>query len=135
MRPHTSARRLLSMQALGIVAVVALIWSNEYLDLPHLLFGEVATLPRFGEFAVEAVVAIAFGAVVMLTTWQMCRRVAYLESLLLLCASCQRIGVDGEWVSFEQLVAARDHLATTHGICSQCYDAQTTDLAPQAVSR
>lgn len=129
MPPRTPARRMLLLQALGTAALVALIWSNEYLDLPHRLFGEVATVPRVGEFAIEAAIAIAFGAVVMVTSFQMSRRVAYLESLVLLCASCHRIGVDGEWVSLEQLVASRDRVATTHGICADCYEAQAVDLA------
>ena len=70
----------------------------------------------------------AFGAGMMTTSVVMLRRVTYLESLLTLCASCQRIGVGGEWISLEQLVANRDQLATTHGICGDCYEEQASGL-------
>jgi hypothetical protein len=131
----SSPSRTVVLEIAGVAALVALIWADEYLDLPHLLFGEPAVAPRLGEFLLEAAVAVGFGVVMVLTSFVAHRRVAYLESLLTLCAACQRIGVDGEWMPLEQLVEERDHLSTTHGICGECYQLQVADLVPQGAAR
>jgi len=123
---------VVALEAVAILGLLGLIWANEYLDLPHVLFGEPVTVPRLSELVLEGAVVLAFGAGVLATSVIMLRRVAYLESLLILCASCQRIGFGGEWISLEQLVANRDHLATTHGICGDCYEEQTSGLAVSA---
>ena len=123
---------VVALEAVAILGLLGLIWANEYLDLPHLLFDEPVTVPRLSELVLEGAVVLAFGAGMIATSVVMVRRVAYLESLLTLCASCQRISVGGEWISLEQLVANRDHLATTHGICGDCYEEQTSGLAVSA---
>jgi hypothetical protein len=51
------------------------------------------------------------------------RRLAYLESLLTLCASCQRVGDEGRWMGFEVFLESQDSTTTTHGMCPDC---QTT---------
>src|SRR6185295_5223513 len=91
----------LLLEALGFVFVALLIWVNEYLDLPHILLGAPVTG----------------------VSWLTFRRLAYLESLLTLCASCQRVGDEGRWMNFENFVESRDFTETTHGMCPDC---QTT---------
>ena len=88
----------LLLEALGFIFVALLIWVNEYLDLPHLLLGAAVTC----------------------VSWLTFRRLAYLESLLTLCASCQRVGDEGRWMGFEQFVETRDSTKTTHGMCPDC---------------
>ena len=91
----------LLLEALGFIFVALLIWVNEYLDLPHMVLGAAVTG----------------------VSWLTFRRLAYLESLLILCAGCQRVGDEGRWLEFELFVESRDSLETTHGMCPDC---QTT---------
>src|SRR5438046_9182335 len=108
---------------LGFIFVALLIWVNEYLDVSHLVFGSPATPFRSIEVAIESGFVLLLGAAVTGVSWLTFRRLAYLESLLILCASCQRVGDDGRWTGFENFVESRDRLETTHGMCPDC---QTT---------
>lgn len=120
----------LLLEALGFVFVALLIWVNEYLDFPHLLLDAPPTPMRPVEVAIESGFVLLLGAAVTGVSWLTFRRLAYLESLLILCASCQRVGDEGRWMDFEDFVEARDFTETTHGMCPDC---QTT-LGP-ALSR
>jgi hypothetical protein len=117
----------LLLEALAFIFVALLIWVNEYLDLPHLLFGAPTTPWRPVEVAIESGFVCLLGTAVTAVSWLTFRRLAYLESLLTLCASCQRVGDEGRWMPFEIFVSARDRIETTHGMCPDC---QTT-LGPE----
>jgi len=118
----------LLLEALAFVFVALLIWVNEYLDLPHRLFGAAAAPWRPVEVAIESGFVCLLGAAVTAVSWLTFRRLAYLESLLTLCAACQRVSDDGRWMPFENFVASRDRVHTTHGVCPDCFE---HELAPQ----
>ena len=113
----------LLLEALGFIFVALLIWVNEYLDLPHMLLSAPPTPWRPVEVAIESGFVLLLGAAVTGVSWLTFRRLAYLESLLTLCAACQRVGDEGGWMEFELFVESRDSLETTHGMCPDC---QTT---------
>ena len=110
----------LLLEALGFIFVALLIWVNEYLDLPHMLLGAPPTPWRPIEVAIESGFVLLLGTAVTGVSWLTFRRLAYLESLLTLCAACQRVGDDGRWMPFETFVQSRDRTETTHGICPDC---------------
>ena len=110
----------LLLEGLAFVFVALLIWVNKYLDLPHLLFGSPASPWRPVEVAIESGFVCLLGAAVTAVSWLTFRQLAYLESLLILCASCQRVSDDGRWAEFEAFVASRDRTETTHGMCPDC---------------
>ncbi len=122
-RQSRAVNEALVLEALGFIFVALLIWVNEYLDLPHLIFGSTATPFRPVQVAIESGFVLLLGAAVTGVSWLTFRRLAYLESLLILCASCQRVGDEGRWMDFEDFVESRDRLETTHGMCPDC---QTT---------
>jgi len=113
----------LLLEALGFIFVALLIWVNEYLDLPHMVLGAPPTPWRPVEVAIESGCVLLLGAAVTGVSWLTFRRLAYLESLLILCAGCQRVGDEGRWMEFELFVESRDQVETTHGMCPEC---QTT---------
>ena len=113
----------LLLEALGFIFVSLLIWVNEYLDLPHRMLGAPSTPWRPVEVAIESGFVLLLGAAVTGVSWLTFRRLAYLESLLTLCASCQRVGDEGRWMGFEDFLESRDSTTTTHGMCPDC---QTT---------
>jgi hypothetical protein len=128
MRKHSRAvTETLVLEALAFVFVALLIWVNEYLDLPHRLLGAPATPWRPVQIAIESGLVLLLGAAVTAVSWLTFHRLAYLESLLILCAGCQRVGDEGRWLPFEDFVHSRDSMETTHGMCPEC---QTT-LGPQ----
>ena len=110
----------LLLEALGFACVALLIWVNQYFDLPHLLLGAPVTPWRPVEVAIESGFVCLLGAGVIALSWLTFRRLAYLESLLILCATCQRVSDEGHWMPFEEFIAARDSVDTTHGVCPEC---------------
>src|SRR5882762_2013815 len=100
----SAVNEALVLEALAFVLVALLIWVNEYLDLPHLLFGSPATPWRPIEVAIESGFVLLLGAAVTAVSWLTFRRLAYLESLLILCATCQWVGDEGRWMGFESLL-------------------------------
>jgi hypothetical protein len=119
-RSARAVNEALLLQALGFIFVALLIWVNEYLDLPHLLLGTPPTAWRPVEVAIESGFVLLLGTAVTGVSWLTFRRLAYLESLLILCAACQRVGDEGRWMPFEIFVQSRDQTETTHGMCPDC---------------
>ncbi len=117
--PPPLPRRLAILEALGFGLIVAVIWADELLDLPHYLFGATPTPLRLSEAGFESAAVILLGLIVVSLSVRMARRVAYFESLVVLCAWCRRVRHDGQWTSLEGFLAA-NQAATSHGICPQC---------------
>ena len=125
----------LLLEALGFIFVSLLIWVNDYLDLSHLLLGAPATPFRPFEVAIESGFVLVLGAAVTGVSWLTFRRLAYLESMLTLCALCQRVGDEGRWFDFESFVQSRDSTETTHGMCPDCQATLGPTLARAAEAK
>ena len=111
---------MLTLEAVGFLLIVAIIWMDELLDLPHRMFGAPRTPVRWGEGVLESVLIIAVGAAVVLTTYRAFRRIEYLESLIVMCAWCRRVRAKDEWLSVESFLERQHQSHTSHGICQDC---------------
>jgi hypothetical protein len=76
----------------------------------------------------EAGTTFLLGTGVIVASWRTTQRITQLETLLLICASCQRVSVDGQWLAFEGYVEQRDHLVTSHGVYPTCLERQMAEL-------
>jgi hypothetical protein len=133
-RSARAVNEALLLEALGFIFVALLIWVNEYLDLPHMLLDAPATPWRPVEVAIESGFVLLLGAAVTGVSRLTFRHLAYLESLLILCAECQRVGDEGHWMDFETFVQSRDRTGTTHGMCPDC-QAALADFAVEKAPR
>jgi hypothetical protein len=113
---------VLSLEAIGFILIVILIGLNEYLDLPHRLFSAPPHSRRVSEVVLEGGLIVILGVTVIVASWRTLRRLAYLESLLTLCGSCQDISLDGRWIPFEAFIAEQDRIQTSHGLCPTCFE-------------
>jgi hypothetical protein len=113
-------RRILLLEATAFLAIVVIIWLDEVLDLPHLLFRAPPTPLRVGEGLLESTLTLAVGIGVVLVTWRAFRRIEYLESLIVMCAWCRRVREGGDWVTVELFQERQHHAQTSHGICEAC---------------
>ena len=113
-------RRILLLEAIAFLAIVAIIWLDEVLDLPHLLFRAPPTPLRLGEGFLESILTLAVGIGVVLVTGRAFRRIEYLESLIVMCAWCRRVRDGGNWVTVELFLERQHHAQTAHGICDAC---------------
>jgi hypothetical protein len=108
------------LEAAGFALIIAIIWLDELLDLPRLLFGAAPTPVRVGEGLLESVLTVLVGAIVVGITYRAFRRIQYLESLIVLCAWCRRVRANDEWLSVEDFLEREHNAHTTHGICRTC---------------
>jgi hypothetical protein len=113
-------RRILLLEAIAFLAIGAIIWLDEVLDLPHLLFRAPPTPLRLGEGFLESILTLAVGIGVVLVTGRAFRRIEYLESLIVMCAWCRRVRDGGDWVTVELFLERQHHAQTSHGICDAC---------------
>lgn len=113
-------RHTLALEAVSFLLIVAIIWLDEVLDLPRLLFGAAPTPIRLGEGLLESVLILVVGVAVVAITQRAFRRIEYLESLVVMCAWCRRVRSGDEWLRVEEFLEQQHHAHTTHGICSSC---------------
>jgi hypothetical protein len=112
--------RILALEAAGFLLVATVLWLDELMDLPHLLFGAPYTVPRLAECVFESVLTILLGAAVVIVTRRAFRRILYLESLIVMCAWCRRVRDGDQWLSVEEFLTRQHRARTTHGICDAC---------------
>jgi hypothetical protein len=113
-------RYTLVLETAGFLLIIAIIWLDEVLDLPRLLFNATPTPLRPGEGLLESVLTLVVGTAVVWTTYRAFRRIEYLESLVVMCAWCRRVRAGDEWLGVEQFLQRQHHAHTTHGICHDC---------------
>jgi hypothetical protein len=116
----TVFRRTLWLEGAGFLLIGAIIWMDELLDLPHLLFGATPTPLRLGEGWLESSLTFVVGIVVVSITYRAFRRIEYLESLVVLCAWCRRVRAQDEWLTVEAFLEQQHNAHTSHGICESC---------------
>ena len=129
-------RRTLWLESAGFLFIGAIIWMDELLDLPHLLFGATPTPVRLGEGGMESILTLLVGTIIVSITYRAFRRIEYLESLVVVCAWCRRVRAKDEWLTMETFLERQHHAHTTHGICEGCASGISlpADLPSRSVS-
>lgn len=113
-------KRVLIYETIALGIIIAFLWADELFDLPHIVFGAVASPVNWVESTIEsAFVAILGIAAIVLSNYYL-RKIKQLEGILPVCAVCKKIREGDEWVPFEKYV--REHSAAdfTHGLCPEC---------------
>lgn len=117
---HVVFRRILALEASAFVLVAIILWMDELVDLPHLIFGVAPQGPRLAECTFESLLTVLLGVAVVAVTARAFRRILYLESLVVMCAWCRRVREGTEWLSVEEFLARQHRARTSHGICEAC---------------
>ncbi len=123
MRPKTMSR-IVFLEMVGFVAVMAVIWLDELADLPYYLNIAPQMSPRVPEAILESALVMLVGTSVIVSTVWLLRRIERLESYIVMCAWCRRVRVDGCWITFEEYLCEKDNLETSHGLCKACAEEQ-----------
>ncbi len=119
-KQHTYEKFILALELIGFAAILAVIWLDEYLDVPFRYFGALKTPPRPSEYWFETICVLVLATAVVSATLWVFRRLRFLEHFIRVCAWCRKVEVDGEWVSFEQYMRRQHDVKSTHGICPEC---------------
>lgn len=113
----------------AICFVIILSWFDEVLDIPHVLLGGAATPINWRESVFESIVIGIVGGLIIRHTYKLLTRISYLESILPVCASCQKIRLDPEfWQDMQRIIQERSQREFTHGICPECIEKYYPEL-------
>lgn len=130
---HTYEKVILGLQLVGFAIVLAVLWLDEFADVPFRFLGALRTPLRPQEFWFEALTVLLVATAVVLATLWVFRRLRFLESLIQVCAWCHKVDLNGQWVSFEQYLKREHDVNSTHGICPACRANATKRAAPATV--
>jgi hypothetical protein len=119
MPAQTHISRILWVEIIGFLIIIALSWVHELTDLAHSISG-VEYVPDWVEATTETVMVIVVAIPVMILTRRLVSRLYHLEGFLRVCAWCRKIEHDGEWIPLENFFERKFETATSHGICPVC---------------
>ena len=127
--------KVLAYQSLGFIAIIALCWLDESMNLAGLVFQNVACLQNFHESALKMLLILAVWLLVSRSTQRLWDRINYLESFLRVCSWCHQIDYNGKWVPLEEFLENRYETTTTHGICPTCLEQEQATLMREKAER
>ncbi len=127
---HTYEKVILGLELIGFAVVMAILWLDEYVDVPFRFLGAAKTPARPQEFWFEALAVLVVATGVVVATLWVFRRLRLLESLIQVCAWCRKVNVGDEWVPFERYMKIEHDVNATHGICPTCRS--TASIRPAA---
>jgi len=115
------SRRIIILELLGVTLIIIFLWLDEFLDLPHTLFGGPSTPINYMESIIESGLAFFCGFIVIYYTSILLSRIKHLEGFLPICASCKKIRDEkGFWNPMESYIGTRSAAVFSHGICPDC---------------
>ena len=113
-------RNIIVCQGLGILCLVALIWTDEYFDLANKIFSRPKMPFNIIEAICESGLGILLGISVIWYTQRLIRHIRYLEGFITLCAFCKKVRVDDAWISLESFISQHGEPILSHGFCPEC---------------
>ena len=115
-RINALRRLALVLQIAGFALVAGVIWLDEAIDLPHLLFRAAPTPFRPEEAAFEMLLLGITATATILVTSAILRRLA----LVRFCPACQRVLRRGEWTTVSDLFQDEEADALHYAVCPDC---------------
>jgi hypothetical protein len=115
------SKKVISLEILGFLFIISIIWLDQVFDIPYHLLGAAATPVNWREAIFESVIIILIGGQIVYHTSQLFQRMRYLEGMLPVCASCKKIRIaKDEWQQIEAYIRDRTEAEFSHSICPDC---------------
>ncbi|RJP92466.1 MAG: hypothetical protein C4518_07390 [Desulfobacteraceae bacterium] len=113
-------KKIIKFECWGFLIIIVILWLDEILDIPAVVFGGQATPINYTESLFETVLVVGLATLVMIMTRQLLERIQYLEGILPVCMFCKKIRKEDQWVPIENYI--RDHSAAefSHSLCPDC---------------
>src|SRR5262245_23813441 len=115
MRKHNFASRILWYEGLGFFTILALSWFNELIHL-----NETKDIFSWEDALSESTAILLVALPVMYFTKRLVSRLHYLEGFLRVCAWCQKLEYNNEWIQVAEYFEEKFQTKSTHGICMDC---------------
>ena len=125
-----SSRRnilIVAAEALMFLAMLFVIWLDEFVDLPYRFFGAPPSSFRLTEYLIETATCVIVGLVIITGTIVLLRKNEKIERFVRVCAWCRKILLDDQWIPMEKFLEEKYTLKSSHGICRQCLEKAKTE--------
>lgn len=123
LRKKQFIKRIIGIEIFGFLSAILIIWIDEILDLPHIIFGVAATPANYSESIFESVVIGLLAGVIIFLTHNIMKRLNYLEGILPVCSFCNKIRFQERWVPFEDYISEHSEADFSHSLCPECAEA------------
>lgn len=108
-------------EIIGLIFIIIVLWVDEILDVPHYLFGAIATPVNWVESLFETIIVLTTGGLLIFMTNKLFKQVKHLEGLLPICAGCKKIRDDNDyWRQAESYIAEHSDAEFSHSLCPEC---------------
>jgi hypothetical protein len=121
-------KRIIAIEIIGFLSAISIIWMDEIIDLPHIIFGVIATPINYSESIFESAVISLLGVVIILLTHYILKRLIYLEGILPVCSFCNKIRFKEQWVPIEEYISEHSEADFSHSVCPECAEANYGDI-------
>jgi hypothetical protein len=135
MKLSARSMTIIIAEVLMFIAMLIVLWLDEFIDIPYQLFGDPPTPFRLAEFIIETVTCTIMGLVLIIGTVLLLRKNERIEQFLRVCAWCRKVWLDDSWIPMEQYLEKKHTLQSTHGICSECLLKVETDITIEGEAR
>lgn len=113
--------RIALWQLATFVLMALLVWVNELVDLPRLLFQLEPSPANLARGAILTA-AVLFTAILTIGNTYL-RSQRLVEEILVICARCGKVKLNADqWQNWETFVAEESGCRLSHGLCPDCYE-------------
>lgn len=116
------SKKVIIYELFGFGVIILFLWLDEILDIPHLLFGAKATPMNLIESIFETSIISCLCVLIIIITFNMLRKIKYLEGFLPVCLFCKRILVKDEWIEIEDYISEHSEAECTESLCPDCLE-------------
>lgn len=113
--------KIIALELICFFTMIVSFWLCEIVELPHLLLGSSETPINAGEACIETSIFLVCGGWMVLQTRRLIKQIRYLEGFLHVCAFCQKINIDGEWIPLQTYIKQQTEAQISHSFCPECY--------------
>jgi hypothetical protein len=120
MKKEKFVKKIIWIEMIGFLSSILIIWLDELWDLPHLIFGALATPINFSESIFETILISLLAIIIIFLTHLLLRRLNYLEGILPVCSFCKKIRIKNQWVPIERYIREHSEADFSHSVCPEC---------------
>ena len=113
-------QRILRSEAIGFGVLFLLLWLDEILDLPHLIFGAKPTPINWGESMIESLYLMILCFFLTGLTRRLLTRVKHLQGRLITCCFCENMFDGEEWVPASAFIENNSQAEFSSAVCIEC---------------
>ena len=128
MKKEQFIKKIILIEIIGFIGILLIVWFDEIIDIPHLIFRTSATPPNYPESFFESFLIILLAITIIILTQTILKRLKYLEGLLPICSFCKKIRSKDNWIPIEEYIRNRSEADFTHSICPHCMEVNYYDV-------